>query len=101
MAKPTLLNDDQVRSFIVNGMLVLKADVDQSTHREINSQLNYSSQNETWLGNNLPSRIPLMHEVLRSPAINGALISLAGSNYYLHPHRALTEAPLSKRPKKI
>ena len=89
MAKPTLLNDDQVRSFIVNGMLVLKADVAQSTNSEINSQLNYSSQNETWLGNNLPSRIPLMHEVLRSPAINGALISLAGSNYYLHPHRAL------------
>ena len=89
MAKPTLLNDEQVRSFIVNGMLVLKADVDQSTHHEINSQLNYSNQNETWLGNNLPSRIPLMHEVLRSPAINGALISLVGSNYYLHPHRAL------------
>jgi len=89
MAKPTLLNDEQVRSFIVNGMLVLKADVDKSTHQEINSQLTYTNQNETWLGNNLPSRIPLIHEILRSPAINGALISLAGPNYYVHPHRAL------------
>ena len=89
MAKPTLLNDEQVRSFIVNGMLVLRADVDESTHQEINSQLTYTNQNETWLGNNLPSRIPLIHEILRSPTINGALISLAGPNYYVHPHRAL------------
>ncbi len=85
----TLLDDEQVRSFIVNGMLVLKADVDSSTHKKINSQLTYCCQNETWLGNNLLSRIPLIHEVLRSPAINGALISLVGPNYYLHPHRAL------------
>ena len=88
-SKPVLLSDEQVRSFIVNGMLVLKPEIDKSIHSEINSLLAYSSQNESWHGNNLISRIPLTHKVLRSPIIHGALVSLAGPNYYLHPHRAL------------
>ena len=86
---PVLLSDEQVRSFIVNGMLVLKPEIDKSVHRDIHSLLTYSSQNESWHGNNLISRVPLTHEVLRSPIIHGALVSLAGPNYYLHPHRAL------------
>ena len=84
-----LLSDEQVRSFIVNGMLVLMPEIDKSIHSKIHSLLAYSSQNESWHGNNLISRIPLTHKVLRSPIIHGALVSLAGPNYYLHPHRAL------------
>ena len=84
-----LLTDEQVRSFIVNGLIVIKPNLDKSIHDTIHSELTYACQNETWHGNNLASRIPLFHQVLRSPKIDGALISLAGHNYYLHPHRAL------------
>ena len=35
-SKPVLLSDEQVRSFIVNGMLVLKPEIDKSIHSEIN-----------------------------------------------------------------
>ena len=89
MTDATLLTDEQVREFIVNGFLVLKPDVDQSVHQEIDTLLRYSYEHETWLGNNVVSRIPKMHDVLRSPVVHGALTSVAGPNYYLHPHRAV------------
>ena len=61
-----LLTDEQVRSFIVNGLIVIKPNLDKSIHDTVHSELTYACQNETWHGNNLASRIPLFHQVLRS-----------------------------------
>lgn len=88
-ASPTLLTDAQVRSFIVNGFLRLTPDVPAATHTEVEAQLRYIEENETRYGNNILARIPRMHEVLECPVVRGAIASLAGPDYYLHPHRAV------------
>jgi len=89
MAEAKLLNDEQVREFITNGFIRLQADVALATHTAIDKQLRQTFADESRLGNNIVSRIPKMHEVLRSPIVHGALVSLAGPHYYLHPHRAI------------
>ena len=46
-------------------------------------------EKEGWYGNNILSRVPKMYQVLNCPVVRGALTSIAGTNYYLHPHRAV------------
>jgi HEAT repeat protein len=84
-----LLSDEQVREFIANGFVRLQPDVDESVHGDIDRLLRHTTQHESWLGNNVAARIPKLHEVLRSPVVHGALTSLAGPGYYVHPHRAV------------
>ena len=87
MTDAKLLNDEQVRAFIANGFLQLTPDVDPSTHVEIEALLRFAMEKEGWYGNNILSRIPKMYQVLNCPVVRGALESLAGPDYYIHPHR--------------
>ena len=84
-----LLNDEQVRQFIVDGALVLQPDVDPELHERINQKLRFSMEQEFHPGNNVLARVPEIWTVLRAPNIRGALTSLLGPNYYVHPHRAI------------
>lgn len=89
MTTPILLNDEQVQSFIVDGLLIFPSGIDEAIDKDIHTLLQYSSKHEGQLGNNVASRIPQMHDVLRAPAVAGALTSLLGHNYLVHPHRAV------------
>ena len=89
MNDPKLLNDETVREFIANGFIKLTPDVDPAAHAEIDALIRYSFEHESRLGNNVVSRIPRIHDVLRCPVVDGALRSIAGDNYYFHPHRAI------------
>ncbi len=89
MNAPRLLTDTQVREFIVNGFITLQPDVAPEVHAEVHKMLEFSFEHESWLGNNIVSRIPRMHDVLRSSVVHGAVTSIAGPDYYLHPHRAI------------
>ena len=86
-AKP--LNDEQVREFIANGSLRLTPDVPLTLHEEIDATLRRVIEEESWHGNNILSRVPQMHQVLNCPVVRGAVASIAGPDYYLHPHRAV------------
>lgn len=86
-AKP--LNDEQVREFIANGFLRLTPDVPRALHEEIDATLRRVVEEESWYGNNILSRVPRMHQVLNCPVVRGAVASIAGPDYYLHPHRAV------------
>lgn len=86
---PVLLDDERVREFIANGFLRLTPDVDETVHQEVDELLRYALENETWYGNNILARVPRMHTVLDCPVVRGALLSLLGEGYYLHPHRAI------------
>ena len=98
MTSPKLLNDDQIRSFIVDGFISLRPDVDPEVNDDIHRSLKVSSEKESPHGNNVLSRVPKMHEVLRCATINGALVSLLGPDYLLHPHRALHKStPMDKK----
>ena len=98
MTGPKLLNDDQIKTFIVDGFISLKADVAPEVNDDIHRLLKISSENESHHGNNVLSRVPKMHEVLRCATIDGALLSLLGPDYLLHPHRVLHKStPLNKK----
>ena len=97
MTHPKLLDDDQVRQFIANGFLRLTPDVRPDVHKEIEALLRFALEKEGWYGNNILSRVPKMHAVLNCPVVRGAITSIAGPDYYLHPHRAVhSSTPLEE-----
>ena len=86
---PVLLDDEQVREFITNGFLRLTPDVPAQVHAEVDALLRHACERETWYGNNILARVPKMHVVLDCPVVRGAVFSLAGEGFHLHPHRAV------------
>ena len=92
---PVLLDDDRVREFIANGFVRLTPDVAPPVHEEVDALLRHACERETWYGNNILPRVPQMHAVLDCPVVRGAVTSLLGEGYYLHPHRAVhTSTPV-------
>ena len=89
MAEPTLLTDAQVQQFICNGFLTLRPTLPDVVHRDIETQLRWIHEREFAMGNNVLARVPEMYQVLESPEVHGALQSLLGHRYLLHPHRAV------------
>lgn len=84
-----LLTDDEVRRFIADGFLVVQPDVDASLHARIERRMREVDAEESWHGNNILPRIPELHEILQCATVHGALVSLLGEDYLLHPHRAI------------
>ena len=89
MDAPGLVDDEAVREFVTNGFVRLTPDVPPEVHRDIDGLLRFACEEETWYGNNILARVPKMHQVLDCPVVRGAVTSLAGPDYYLHPHRAV------------
>ena len=86
----SLLTDAQVQEFIVNGFLRLDPDVPKTLHNEIARDIEFAIEKENGsYGNNIVSRVPALWEILSSRRIDGALKSLLGDRYYVHPHRAI------------
>ena len=90
-----LLNDEQVRHFIVNGYVNVTADVPTHIHETI-----YDKTDELFAGatdfrgdrqhnplNNILPLVPELQVVLESPEVRGALTSILGNGYVMHPHR--------------
>ena len=93
-----LLNDEQVRRFITDGFLTFEPDVDPRVHETVDDKLRFATEHEFPPGNNVLARVPEIWEVLRSSTIRGALTSLLGPNYYVHPHRAIhTSRPVEDK----
>ncbi|MEE9254743.1 MAG: HEAT repeat domain-containing protein [Pseudomonadales bacterium] len=84
---PLLLSDEQVREFICNGFIRLEADLPAALHKRIDAHVRHAMESEFQMGNNVLPRIPEMYEVLESPEVRGALTSILGPRYALHPHR--------------
>eukprot|EP01044_Picomonas_judraskeda_P013905 COSAG03_NODE_2155_length_3069_cov_7.379461_3_plen_209_part_00 len=86
---PKLLTDAQVREFIVNGILTLPvADVSQGVHDRIHAEAERLFDKKISLGNNIFPGLAGLEDVMESPTVHGALTSLLGQDYALHPHRA-------------
>ena len=93
--KQQLLNDEQIRHFIVNGYVNVTADVPTHIHETI-----YDKTDELFAGatdfqgdrqhnplNNILPLVPELQIVLESPEVRGALTSILGNGYVMHPHR--------------
>ena len=93
--KQQLLNDEQIRHFIVNGYVNVTADVPTRIHETI-----YNKTDELFAGaadfrgdrqhnplNNILPLVPELQVILESPEVRGALTSILGNGYVMHPHR--------------
>ena len=93
--KQQLLNDEDLRHFIVNGYVNVTADVPTHIHETI-----YDKTDELFAGttdfrgdrqhnplNNILPLVPELQIVLESPEVRGALTSILGNGYVMHPHR--------------
>ena len=93
--KQQLLNDEDIRHFIVNGYVNVTADVPTHIHEAI-----YDKTDELFAGatdfrgdrqhnplNNILPLVPELQIVLESPEVRGALTSILGNGYVMHPHR--------------
>ena len=93
--KQYLLNDEDIRHFIVNGYVNVTADVPTHIHETI-----YDKTDELFAGaadfrgdrqhnplNNILPMVPELQVVLESPEVRGALTGILGNGYVMHPHR--------------
>ena len=86
-ADPILLNDSRMQSFIADGYTVVQTDLAADFHQSIYRQIEDLLATDGNPGNNLLPLIPDLHQVFDQPGVAGALTSILGPGYYLHPHR--------------
>jgi hypothetical protein len=91
MTSPKLLTDAQMQRFIAHGYLCLSTELPDSFHRAIWERFDTLIGTEANLtpGNNLLSAVPELNQVFSDPVVRGALTSVVGRDYVMHPHRAL------------
>ncbi|WP_337104214.1 HEAT repeat domain-containing protein [Paenibacillus sp. YIM B09110] len=82
-----LLNDKQMIQFITQGYVVLQNDLPEELHRSVMNQIDFVLQNEGNPGNNILPRVPDIQKFFETPVTKGALTSVLGPDYYMHPHR--------------
>ena len=103
MIDEDLLSEDQMRSFLRDGYVVLRLqDLDAACHAalfdaacQVHDEARAVGGDSVHLqviGDNLRARIPLVERLLRSSAVHGALTSVLGDDYLLHPHHFVHEA---------
>ena len=85
---PILLGDEQVRRYVADGFLAFDTGLDSDFHDEVAAELAVSmNEGSPLLGDNLLPRIPMLADLLDSPAVDGAMKSLLGEHYAWAPHR--------------
>ena len=82
-----LLQDEAMRDFIRRGYTLVQADLEADFHREVRERLDGVIGKEGNPGNNILPRVPQIQRVFDSAPVRGALQSLLGPGYTIHPHR--------------
>lgn len=82
-----LLRDDAIRRFITDGHVQVNAGLPAEFHRDLYGKIETVLEEEGNPGNNILPRIPEIQRVFDQPAVRGALTSLLGPGYLMHPHR--------------
>lgn len=96
------LGDEQVRRFICDGVLALDSVDDESLHRRIREKLAALNERGGHVDNNVLPSVSELQRILDAPAIDGALTSILGDNYMLHPMKAVVpSAPLPAADRKL
>ncbi|MBX3012339.1 MAG: HEAT repeat domain-containing protein [Caldilineaceae bacterium] len=87
MSQPVLLTDEQMRHFLAHGYLVLQTTFSPEFHTQMSANIREVMQKEGNPGNNILPRVPEVQAVFQDPVIRGALTSVLGPDYIMHPHR--------------
>ena len=81
------LTDEQVRRFICDGVILLDSSLPPEFHQDIFEKMEWSNRQEFNMGNNVLPRIAELQQLLDDPVVHGAVQSVLGDDYMLHPHR--------------
>ena len=87
MPAPILLTDAQVQAYLTNGYITVQTAHPPAVHQSIHRQIETLFATEGNPGNDILPKVPDLYQVLRDPAVDGALQSLLGPSYLIHPHR--------------
>ncbi|MCI1773298.1 MAG: HEAT repeat domain-containing protein [Paenibacillus lautus] len=82
-----LLTDEQISQFIMKGYVVLHNELPDRLHAEVRDKINAVLHEEGNPGNNILPRVPEIQQFFETPVVKGALTSVLGPDYYMHPHR--------------
>lgn len=82
-----LLTDEQMMNFITKGYLVLQNDLPLQLHQSVMKEIYQVFHEEGNPGNNILPRVPDIQQFFDTPVVKGALTSVLGPDYYMHPHR--------------
>ena len=82
-----LFDDETMRRFLVDGYVVVKADLPDGVHAGIHRGVEEMLAAHGNLGNNILPLIPEIGQVFDHPAVRGAMTSILGPGYVMHPHR--------------
>ena len=82
-----LLDDAAMRQFIVDGYLQVQADLPAAVHHRICRRIDAMLAKEGNPGDDILPQVPEIQQVFEAPAVRGALTSLLGPDYAIHPHR--------------
>ena len=95
MTSPRLLTDAQMQRFIAHGYLCLQTELPESFHKDIFERFDALIGADAKLnpGNNLLPAVPALNAIFADPVVRGALTSVVGPDYVMHPHRALHNNP--------
>lgn len=89
--KKKLLTDEEMSKFLSSGYIMLETQLPSSFH-----QACYEEGEELFLkstmenpnpGNNILPEMPCLEHVFDDPVVHGALVSILGPKYSMHPHR--------------
>ena len=93
----SLLNDAQMREFIVNGYVTVPADFPPAFHESVRAQAESIFAAEGNPGNDILPRIPELADLFAHPVVTGALTSVLGPGYAMHAHRHCHLTPPRQR----
>ena len=87
MSALILLTDSQVQAYLTNGYITVQTAHPPAVHQNIHQQIETLFATEGNPGNDIVPKAPDLYQILRDPAVDGALQSLLGPSYLIHPHR--------------
>ena len=85
--EPVLLDDERMRFFLANGYLTLTPQLPASFHQDMFDRFLElaGDDNDANPGNNLLPVVPEMSLIFEDPVVKGALTSVLGDGYMMHP----------------
>ena len=96
-----LLSDEQMKNFIAAGYIILPVTDMTPMHHEVvydKTKALYKPEDGGGVdfGNNIFPAVPELGDVFQTATIKGALTSLLGENYGIHPHRHMHSRPFGE-----
>jgi hypothetical protein len=76
-----------VAQFVRNGFVTVQTSLPSGFHADIRQRAGVVLDREGNWGNNILPRLPELQQVFDDPAVRGALSTLLGPTYAMHPHR--------------